>query len=527
MCQIAPTLEASRFPFDSFRVVSHSAAMTDVLPAYRNLLKRAREIALLDSANSVLSWDEETYLPPKALAHRAEQMACLSGRAHRLFTARQVGQWIADCERHGFAAETDEAANVREWRRSYDRKTKIPARLVEKFQRVRSHAREAWGKARQQSNFKLFQPHLRKVLDLQLQFADLWGYSGSPYNAHLDEFEPGARAEDLRELFAQLRPEIAAILGPAVERSKATPRSLLNGHYPVAAQQAFNREVAGAMGFDFESGRIDTTTHPFCTGLGPNDCRLTTRYNEADFTQSLYGIMHEAGHGLYDQGLPKEHFGTPCGNAISLGIHESQSRLWENQVGRSPEFWQHWHARACAHFPNLARLTPEQLTAAVNRVEPSFIRVEADQVTYDLHIILRFEVEMQLLERRLEVADVPAYWNEQFEKFLGLKVTKDADGCLQDIHWSIGLMGYFPTYTLGNLNAAQLIRKAGADHPSLGSELARGEYRTLLAWLRQHVHKHGMRHHPQELMRLATGEGTRSEAHRAHLREKFVLAPQA
>jgi carboxypeptidase Taq len=497
--------------------------MSESFPAYRKLLKRVREIGLLDSTNSVLSWDEETYLPTKALAHRAEQMAYLSGRAHRLFTASQVGDLMAECEQHGFPSESEEAANVREWRRSYERKTKIPTRLVEKFQRIRSHAREAWGQARQQSKFKLFKPHFQKLLDLQLQFADLWGYTGSPYNAHLDEYEPGARTEDLREVFAALRPEIVSLLGPAVERSKAVPRSTLHGHYPVASQQAFNHGVAQAMGFDFESGRIDTTTHPFCSGLGPNDCRLTTRYSEEDFTVSLYGIMHEAGHGLYDQGLPKEHFGAPLGNAISLGIHESQSRLWENQVGRSLDFWRHWHPIACKHFPELARLTPEQIHAAVNHVQPSFIRVEADQVTYDLHIILRFEVELKLLERQLDVADVPAYWNEQFEKMFGLKVTKDSDGCLQDIHWSIGLLGYFPTYTLGNLNAAQLMRKARTENPSLDSELARGEYGSLLAWLREKVHRHGMRYHPQALMKLATGQPTDSSAHLANLREKFTL----
>ncbi|HEU5070583.1 MAG TPA: carboxypeptidase M32 [Verrucomicrobiae bacterium] len=496
--------------------------MSETPPAYRKLLKRARAIALLTSTNDVLSWDEETCLPPKALAHRAEQMAWLGGHAHRLFTARNVGDWITACEQHGFPADSAEAANVREWRRAYDRKTKIPARLVEKFQRVRSHAREAWGEARQQSKFKLFKPHLQKLLDLHLQFADLWGYTGSPYNAHLDEYEPGARAEELRELFAGLRPEIVALLGPAVERSAATPRSMLHGHYPIAAQQAFNQEVAAAMGFDFAAGRIDTTTHPFCTGLGPNDCRLTTRYSETDFTQSLYGIMHEAGHGLYDQGLPKEHFGTPLGSAASLGIHESQSRLWENHVGRSAAFWQHWHPAACRHFPSLQRLSPEQITAAVNHVEPSFIRVEADQVTYDLHIILRFEIELQLIERRLAVADVPAYWNEQFEKMFGLKVTRDADGCLQDIHWSIGTLGYFPTYTLGNLNAAQLMRQARGEHPTLDADLARGDYRPLLDWLRNKVHRHGQRHRPQELMTLATGEPTHRAAHLASLREKFA-----
>lgn len=497
--------------------------MNDQSPAYRKLLKRAREISLLDSAGGLLSWDEKTHLPVRAVDHRAEQLAWLAGEAHRLFTANKVGDWISECEQHGFAPDSDEAANLREWRRSYNRKTKIPARLVEKFQRTCSHAREAWGQARKESKFKIFRPHLQKLMDLHLQFADLWGYTDSPYNAHLDEYEPGARAADLRELFARLRPEIIAILGPASERSAATPRSILSGHYPIAAQQAFNREVAAVIGFDFDAGRIDTTAHPFCSGLGPNDCRLATRYNEQDFTQSLYGIMHEAGHGLYDQGLPKEHYGTPLGNAVSLGIHESQSRLWENHVGRGEAFWRHWHPVACKHFPELSRLTPEQITGAVNQVKPSFIRVEADQVTYDLHVILRFEIEIKLIEKQIGVADVPAYWNEAFEKSFGLKVDKDANGCLQDIHWSIGTIGYFPTYSLGNLNAAQLMQRARADAPALDAELMRGEYGALLKWLREKIHRHGMRHHPQELMRLATGEGTSSAAHLAALRKKYGL----
>jgi carboxypeptidase Taq len=232
--------------------------------------------------------------------------------------------------------------------------------------------------------------------------------------------------------------------------------------------------------------------------------------------------MHEAGHGLYDQGLPKEHYGTPLGKDVSLGIHESQSRLWENHVGRSAAFWKHWHPIACRHFPELRHLTPEQITGAVNQVRPSFIRVEADQVTYDLHIILRFEIESKLIERQLAPADVPAYWNEQFEKSFGLKVEDDSKGCLQDIHWSIGLMGYFPTYSLGNLNAAQLMHQALADCPSLEAELARGEYGTLLKWLREKVHRHGMRYKPQELMRLATGEPTKTAPHLASLKKKYT-----
>ncbi|HEV2393308.1 MAG TPA: carboxypeptidase M32 [Verrucomicrobiae bacterium] len=489
---------------------------------YRNLLKRSRQIAWVSSAAEALAWDIETYMPPKALDFRAEQMGHLSGHTHRLFTARKTGDWIAACEQNGFVADSPEAANVREWRRRYDRAAKLPARLVERFQKTCAHAREAWKKARQESNFKIFKPHLKKVLELSRQRADYWGFPESPYDALLDEFEPGMRAGQARALFAQLRPAITSVLGAALKRSASVPEDLLKGNYPTTAQQALNRRAAEAIGFDFSAGRIDTTTHPFCTTLGPGDCRLTTRYNEQNFTQSFYGVLHEAGHGLYEQGLPTEHFGTPLGSAASLGIHESQSRLWENHIGRHPDFWKHWHPIACEHFPELKRIPPEQLAAAVNRVAPSFIRVEADQVTYDLHIILRFEIEVKMIEGQLPVADVPAYWNEEFQKMLGLKITRDSDGCLQDIHWSMGSIGYFPTYTLGNLNAAQLMRRAMADNPNLESALAQGQYQTLLAWLRQKVHRHGLRYLPQELMQQATGETTQTAHHLEYLRAKFL-----
>jgi carboxypeptidase Taq len=488
---------------------------------YRKLLKRCRQIALISTTTEALAWDLETGMPSKALDFRAEQLTHLSGLKHRLFTATSVGEWIAACEQQGFSPDSDEAANVREWRRLYNRATKIPASLVEKFERTRTHARAVWREARQRSEFKRFKPYLKKLVDLNRRRADCWGFTDSPYDALLGEFEPGARSTEIRALFADLRPALGGILPSAMERSAAQPADLVAGDYPVAAQQAFNREVAEAIGFDFDAGRVDTTTHPFCTTLGPADCRLTTRYDERDFTQSLYGILHEAGHGLYEQGLAPEYFGTPLGTAASLGIHESQSRLWENHIGRHPAFWDYWFPRACAHFPDLKRFSPAQVSAAVNRVSPSFIRVEADQVTYDLHIILRFEVESRLIEGNLAVEDVPTFWNEEFERMLGLKVARDSDGCLQDIHWSLGDMGYFPTYTLGNLNAAQLMHRAKQDHPGLETEIAQGQYATLLTWLRQKVHLPGHRFSPPELIERATGEPTQSRFHLDYLRQKF------
>lgn len=493
---------------------------TDFAP-YKKLRQRAREISFYTSSAAALSWDLETYMPPQALAFRAEQLAHLGSEAHRMFTAKKVGQLIGECEQRGFAPNTGEAANVREWRKQYDRATKVPVRLVEKMERVRALAREAWKTARAESKFRLFRPHLQKIVALNKQMADCWGFAESPYDALVEGYETGVTAAQLRTLFATLRPALVSVLGAAREQSAAVPADLLAGHYPVAAQQEFNRKVAAAIGFDFTAGRIDTTTHPFCDRLAPGDCRLTTRYDETNFAQSLYGVMHEAGHGMYEQGLPGEHFGTPLGSAVSLGIHESQSRLWENHVGRSLAFWEHWHPVACEHFPDLKKFSPAQVSAAANRVAPSFIRVEADQVTYDLHIILRFELEVRLIEGSLAVADVPDCWNAEFEKMFGLKVKRDADGCLQDIHWSIGALGYFPTYTLGNLNAAQLMRRAAQDHPALERELAAGNYTTLLKWLREKIHRHGSRHTPTELMPLATGEATQSKYHLDYLRQKF------
>jgi carboxypeptidase Taq len=501
--------------------------MTTQPASYRKLLKRMREVSLLNTISGVIEWDQNTYMPPAAAAYRAEQFAVLGERAHRLFTAGVVGNLLADCEQHGFTGDSVEATNVREWRHHYDRATKLPASFVVKFERTKSLAYETWREARGQSKFELFKPHLVKIVGLVRQKAEYLGYEASPYDALLEAYEPGARAERITQLFAELRPGIVALLGPAQARSATTPEDALHGHYPIAAQAAFNRRVAEAIGFDFKAGRIDVTTHPFCNTLGAGDCRLTTRYDEKDFTDSLYSILHEAGHGLYEQGLIAEHFGTPAGSAVSMGIHESQSRLWENHVGRSRSFWEYWHPVACEHFPEVKQLTPEKIYRAVNRVRPSFIRTEADQVTYDLHIMLRFDVEVKLVTRQLEVADVPAYWNEQFEQMSGLKVTKNAEGCLQDVHWSSGGIGYFPTYTLGNLNAAQLMQAARRENPSLDADLRQGRYQTLLNWLRQKVHREGSRHRPLELMEKVTGQPTGIQAHLQLLREKFLSGPEA
>jgi carboxypeptidase Taq len=496
--------------------------------AYESLLQRSKEIALYNSAASVLSWDQETYMPPKAGAYRAEQLGQFAGLTHRLGTASEVGDWIKACEdKLPPCADEEEtslrAANVREWRRDYDRATKLPARLVEDLAKTTSLARDAWAKARSESDFSAFSPWLEKILSLVREQAEGWGYTTCAYDALLEGYEPGARAADLTPVFADLQKQLTPLLPQLQKITAAVDPSRLDGNYSIIAQQTLNQKVAEAMGFDFEAGRIDTTTHPFCTEMGPKDCRLTTRYNEKDFTSSLFGVMHEAGHGLYTQGLLPEQFGTPMGTYLSLGIHESQSRLWENQVGRSLAFWQQWYPRVQKQFPDLAALSLEEFWIIVNRVKSTLIRVEADEATYNLHIILRFEIEQRLVSGDLAVSDLPKAWNTRFEELFQIPVPDDAHGCLQDIHWSIGAIGYFPTYTLGTLNAAQLFHAASQQVPGLESDLQSAKYGRLLGWLQEKIHRHGRRYSPNELMERATGETTKASYFMDYLKAKYRL----
>lgn len=493
---------------------------------YDNLSARSREIALLSSTSSVIAWDQETYLPPKGVTYRAEQLSYLAGSAHRLGTAPEVGEWLAACEAEQAAWPADDArrGNVREWRRDYDRATKTPPDLVTEMARTSALAREAWTHARKQSDFAQFRPWLEKIIILSRRQADCWGWEGTPYNALLNAYEPGSNAADLKVLFANLRQTLTEILPTAQKRTSKVDPKKIRGYYSTEAQQKFNGKVATAMGFDFDAGRIDTTTHPFCSGMGPNDCRLTTRYDENDFTSSLFGIMHEAGHGIYEQGLPEDAYGTPLGESVSLGIHESQSRLWENQIGRSRVFWEYWYPIARDIFPHLKYISLDDFWIIINHVQPTYIRTESDEVTYNLHIILRFELEQALIDGTLAAGDLPGAWNARFKELFGLEVTKDSDGCLQDIHWSMGGFGYFPTYTLGNLNAAQLYRAALDQNVALQGDILSGNYTRLISWLRTNVHSVGRRYLPTDLMRHATGEPTNAKYFSEYLQNKFHAA---
>ena len=491
-------------------------------PSYQNLIQRSKEIALYSSTSALLGWDQETCIPKKGLNYRAEQCAFLGGKAHSLFTDPQVGDWISCCENEGSFADPVELANLREWRWSYDRAVKLSPEFIEDAERVRSHAMSAWAESRKTNDFNIFAPHLEKIIKINQMKAESYGYSEHPYDALIEGYERGSKTKNIKQLFDRLKPELREIGQAAARKSENSSSQVLKANYPINAQKEFNYEIAESFGFDFEGGRIDEAVHPFCSGIAPGDTRLTTRYDIEDFSSSLYGVLHEVGHGLYEQGLPVEKFATPSGNSISLGIHESQSRLWENHVGRAPSFWNFWYPKATKYFPSLENISREEIIYSTLRSEPSFIRVEADEATYDLHIILRFEIEKELISGDLKVADLPECWNAKFKEFFGLCVENDADGCLQDIHWSMGALGYFPTYTIGNLGAAQLYSKAIEDEPEILTELNEGKYTKLLDWLRINIHSKGSLLLPDDLIKEATGENLSESHHLEHLKRRYL-----
>lgn len=492
--------------------------------AYAELVRRSKELGVLGSCAAVLGWDQQTYMPTKGAGLRGEQMAFLAGLAHSKATEPVVGELIAAVEGSDLVAdpEGDAGANVREMRRGYDRSTKLPAALVEELARVTTAAQQAWQQAKAANDFPSFRPYLEKVVALKRQEAQAVGFTGHPYNALLDEYEPGATVAEVRDVFAGLTRDLVPLIKAIGESGRKPDRAVLERDFPVERQKVFAEAAAAAFGFDFAAGRLDTTAHPFCSGVGPGDCRITTRYNPRFFSEAFFGVLHETGHALYEQNLPADHFGTPLGVACSLGMHESQSRLWENQVGRGRAFWGHFFPRLQQTFPAaLAGVAFDRFYFAVNEVRPSLIRVEADEATYNLHVALRFELELALLSGDLAVADVPGAWNEKVKAYLGLDVPDDARGCLQDIHWSFGGIGYFPTYTLGNLYAAQLMAAARRDLPGLDDDFCRGDYARLKTWLTDKVHRHGQRFRAGELCRRATGEALSPRYFTSYLAEKF------
>ncbi len=488
---------------------------------YVRFLSLVHEVHDLGGAMGLLEWDQEVMMPAKGAVGRARQRATMAALIHDRVVDEALGGLIDELTAAG-GGDPWAAANLREMKRQRDRAVKVPRRLVADLAREGSLAQQAWVAARDGDDWARFAPHLERLVDLKRREAEAVGYATEPYDALLDEYEPGAEAAELAVLFTDLRrgllPLLDALRGAADQPTDAPWR----GSFATADQDRLGRAVLRAIGYDFEAGRLDVSAHPFTQGFNPGDVRITTRYDETDLQSGLYANLHEGGHALYELGLPAEHAGEPVGSAVSLGIHESQSRLWENLVGRSLPFVRWLQPQLAAIWPDaFAGADPRALYRAANVVAPSLIRIEADEVTYSLHIILRMEIERALIAGQVQVADLPSLWREKVREYLGLEVPTDREGVLQDIHWSFGLFGYFPTYALGNLYASQFFAAARRHLPDLDEQVARGELGGLLGWLRANVHGPGSLYRAGDLCLRVTGQPLSPEPFLAHLRTKF------
>jgi carboxypeptidase Taq len=491
--------------------------------AYEWLRQHSLETAHLGSIGHLLGWDQRTQIPPKGHPHRHAQFAMLAKWLHQRQTDPRLNEMLAAVEGSELVQNplNPEAVNIREWRRDYDRAIKIPQDLAVALAQASSEGETAWEQARPDNDWAAFRPYLERLVDLKRREAEALGYAQEPYDALLDDYEPGETAAALIPLLGELRDALVRLLS-AIQGSRRHPdRAILHRHFPRPDQERFARLAAERIGYDFAAGRLDPTAHPFSSGIGPGDVRITTRYDDNCFAMAFFSVLHEAGHALYDQGLPAEHWGAPLGDSVSLGIHESQSRMWENLVGRSLGFWKYFYPEAQKIFPVLNDVALEAFHFAINEVKPDLIRTEADEITYNLHILLRFELERALIRGDLRVAGLPAAWNDKMRTFLGLTPPNHAQGVMQDVHWSGGHFGYFPTYTLGNIYAAQFFARAEQDLGELSAGFARGDFGPLLSWLREKIHSQGNRYRPRDLVRVVTGEDLNSVYLIRYLTKKF------
>ncbi|NPA93406.1 MAG: carboxypeptidase M32 [Chloroflexi bacterium] len=494
--------------------------MTDKLQRLKDLLG---EVWDLNMAAAVLGWDQETYMPPGGAAARGQQLSTLSRLAHIKFTSDEIGQLLDDLapEAESWDPDSDEARLVKVTRRDYLKATKVPSDFVAESAQVASQAQMAWREAKATSDFSKFEPYLTRIVELRRQYANFFAPYEHVYDPLLDDFEPGLKTADVQRIFDALRPQQVELIRAIAERPQVDDAFL---HQPFDEQKQwdFGVQVITKFGYDWQRGRQDKSAHPFTTSFSINDVRITTRIDPNYLGTGMFGTMHECGHALYEQGVSPTLERTPLGHGASLAIHESQSRLWENLVGRSRAFWEHFYPSLQATFPSqLGNVDLETFYKGINRVQPSLIRTEADEATYNLHIMLRLELEIALMEGTVEVKDLPEVWNAKMQEYLGLTPPDDAHGVLQDIHWSMGSIGYFSTYALGNLISAQLWERMTQDVPNVEAQIRQGEFGDLLGWLREHVHRHGAKFEPQELVRRVTGSEIDPEPYMRYLRTKY------
>ena len=479
------------------------------LEAYDELETRIERIANVGNAAGILRWDQEVIMPEGGTPARAKQLSTLSSLSHELLTDERTGELLETLEDQDL--EGEQAAVVREVRRQYDRATSVPQDLVEEISETTSNAHPTWMEAREADDFSIFEPTLEKLVELKREYATHVDSDADPYAVLFAEYEPYLDLETAERVLERLRDELVPLIEAIDESDAEIETDAFAGEFDDDDQEALARDVLDSLGYDWDRGRLDTAPHPFSSGT-QFDARVTTRFDESDLLGSITSTIHEFGHANYTLGLPDEGYGTPLGEARDLTVHESQSRLWENHVGRSRPFWEHFLPIARERFPELEDVTAEEASQSANQVsDDNLIRVEADELTYHLHIVVRFEIERDLIAGDLEVSDVPEAWNDKYEEYLGVRPETDAEGCLQDIHWSHGSFGYFPTYSLGSVLAAQLYAAAEAELGDLEERTRAGEFEDLNSWLREAIHAHGKRYTTPELVEHATGEAYTAE----------------
>ncbi len=494
--------------------------MSEKLEKLKTLLA---EVTDLENIESLLSWDQQTYMPPGGAEARGHQLATMSSLSHQKFTTDEIGQLLDDLEEEfeDGDPDSDDVRLLEVVRNKYDRETRIPQDFVAESALVYSKAYEAWVKAKGDSNYSIFRPHLEKVVDLKQRYITFFPPSEHPYDILLDEFERGMKTADVKAIFDTIRPKQVELVHAISERPEVVD-SFLHLEYENEKMWEFSEEIATKFGYDWERGRQDLAPHPFTTHFSINDVRITNRFEPETPPIFLFSAMHEIGHALYELGSNQKFERTPLAGGASLSIHESQSRMWENLVGRSLPFWEHFYPRFQELFPSqLGNVELDTFYNGINKVEPSLIRVDADEATYNLHIMLRLELEIAMLEGTVDVKDLPEIWNAKIEEYLGIVPPDDARGVLQDIHWSYGSLGYFSTYALGNLISAQLWERITKEIPNLDDQFREGKFGSLLDWLREKIHVHGSKFKPQEIVQMVTGSSIDPAPYMRYLTKKF------
>ncbi len=487
---------------------------------YEKFHRLRSNISDLAYTHAVLNWDMEIYMPRGGSDFRSQQIATIAGMVHDLSTSNEMGELL-----HKLAADTSlsfiERRNVQESMRLYERERKLDNDFVKRLSQSISQSYKAWMEAREKNDYKVFAPLLKDVFELSKEKASRYGYTGHPYDALMDEYEPGMSTTRVDEVFTQVKPQLSAFLDK-IKHSSPPDMSILNGHFDMKAQEELCKVLATGLGFDWNCGRLDISEHPFTTSFNARDVRITTRYKENNLLESIWGVIHEVGHGLYEQGLPVEQYGLPCGEPVSLSIHESQSRLWENNVGKSLAYIETYWSEFQHAFPDAFKgKSAKEFFKALNKVEPNLIRTDSDEVTYHFHILLRYEIEKGLIEGSMEVNDLEEIWNSKIKEYLGLDVPSPKVGVLQDIHWSHGSIGYFPTYSLGTFYASQFYHFAEKAIPDLQKNIEQKNFAPLLSWLRTNIHSLGHQYDSEDLCEKVCGEKLNYKYFDQYIHKKF------